>query len=168
MKNLPITRLNKFISDSDYNFNINIGVEYLHGDINTKVLLYKVDKVNTETSNIYAEAGKNDIKYLPPVEINCLINIDGSVVKTYSNGLNKYNEPGNLTFSVYIKHLNELNIDIDYGDYIGFNETEDKIRYYSVVNDGKIITDNKHSMFGYKPFYRTITCSIVQKNEFNG
>ena len=51
---------------------------------------------------------------------------------------------------------------------IGYPESEDKVRYYVVTNDGKVTSDNKHKMFGYKPHYRTITCAIAQEAEFRG
>ena len=64
--------------------------------------------------------------------------------------------------------LDELNIDIDYGDYLGYYETEDRVRYYSVVNDGRVVSDNKHTYGGYKPFYRSITAAPVNDGEFRG
>ena len=77
-------------------------------------------------------------------------------------------EPGNLKVGVYQKQLDELDIDISFGDYIGYYETEDRIRYYTVVNDGRVVSDNKHTYAGYKPFYRTIMASAVMENEFRG
>ena len=82
--------------------------------------------------------------------------------------MERYLEPGNLTFSVYISHLEELNVDIRYGDYVGYPESETRIRFYSVSNDGKVVSDNKHTHFGFKPAYRTITCVPAQENEFRG
>ena len=108
------------------------------------------------------------ISFLSPVEFKALVKIDPPTNKTYDNGLIRYNEPGNLTCSVFIHHLTELGIDIKYGDYIGYPESEDVMRYYTVINDVKIATDNKHNMFGYKPYYRTIVCSIAQETEFRG
>jgi hypothetical protein len=64
--------------------------------------------------------------------------------------------------------LDELGVDIDFGDYIAYWEKEYKVRYYTVVNDGRITSDNKHTYGGYKPFYRTITASPVSNNEFRG
>lgn len=165
---LPITRLGKFFSQDDFDINIQMGEEYLHGDINMKLVLFRVDRTKTANDSVYAEVGKDDIQYMPPVEINALVKIDEPKNATYKNGLVRYLEPGNLTFSVYIKHLNELNVDVRYGDYIGYQDTEDKIRYYSVVNDGRVVSDNKHKMFGYKPHYRTIICAPVQQGEFRG
>jgi len=77
-------------------------------------------------------------------------------------------EPGNARISVYQKHLDELEIDIELGDYIGYYETETQVRYYVVNNDGRVVSDNKHTYAGYKPFYRTINASPVMENEFRG
>ena len=77
-------------------------------------------------------------------------------------------EPGNLTVSVYQDTLDRLGTDIDYGDYIGYYETEDRVRYYSVVNDGRVVSDNKHTYGGFKPYYRTIIASPVSEDEFRG
>lgn len=165
---IPITRLSKFIQKSDYDFDISLGVEYLHGDLNMRLVLYRVNRETTPTNNVYAEVGKDEIKFLPPVEFNALVKIESPTNKTYNSGINRFNEPGNLILSVYTHHLDELNVDIKYGDYIGYVESENKIRFYNVVNDGKVISDGTHSMFGYKSFYRTITCSPTQENEFRG
>lgn len=145
-----------------------MGMEYLHGDINMKLVLFRVDISKTSIDDVYSEVGKDKISFLAPVEFNGLVRIEEAKNNTYNNGLVRYNEPGNMTISVYIKHLDELGVDIKYGDYIGYSETEDKIRYYTVVNDGKVTSDNKHKMFGYKPHYRTITCTIAQETEFRG
>lgn len=168
MSGIPINRINKFFSEEDFQLNQSIGMEYLHGDINMKLVLFRVDVSKTSIDDVYAEVGKDKISFLPPVEFNGLVRIEESKNNTYNNGLVRYNEPGNMTISVYIKHLDELGVDIKYGDYIGYSETEDKIRYYTVVNDGKVTSDNKHKMFGYKPHYRTITCTIAQETEFRG
>lgn len=165
---LPITRLNKFFSNEDFDLNIQLGQEYLHGDLNMKLVLYRVDTDGTDIDAVYAEVGKDQIKYFPPVEFNALVNIVEPKNSSYKNGLVRYNEPGNLVISVYINHLTELGIDVKYGDFIGYPESEEKVRYYTVSNDGKVISDNKHNMFGFKPYYRTITCVPAQETEFRG
>jgi hypothetical protein len=97
-----------------------------------------------------------------------LVKIDEPKNSSYKNGLNRYAEPGNLTLSVYITHLEELKIDIRYGDFIGYSDSEERLRYYTVSNDGRVTSDNKHKMFGFKPHYRTITCVPAQESEFRG
>ena len=73
-----------------------------------------------------------------------------------------------MKFSVYQKQLDELGIEINYGDYIGYYETEDRVRYYVVNNDGRINSDNKHTYGGYKPFYKTYNASYISEDEFRG
>ena len=165
---LPITRLSKFISQDDFDINIQMGQEYLHGDINFKLVLYRVDRQKTSVDDVYAEVGMDEIKYFPPMEFNALVKIEEPKNSTYKTGLLHYNEPGNMILSVYIKHLSELGVDIRYGDYVGYPESETRTRYYTVTNDGKVTSDNKHSMWGFKPHYRTITCAPVQDKSFIG
>jgi hypothetical protein len=73
-----------------------------------------------------------------------------------------------MKFSIYQKTLDELDVEIFQGDYIGYNETEDRIRYYVVSDDGYVKSDNKHTYGGYKPFYRSIIATYVSENEFRG
>lgn len=165
---LPITRLSKYFSREDYDLQIQMGSEYVNGDLNMKLVLYSVDLSKTDTDNVYGEVGKDGIKFFPPIEFNGIVKIDSPTNKTYKNGVVRYLEPGNLTISVYIKHLQELNVDIKYGDFIGYPESEERIRYYSVSNDGRVVSDSKHNLFGYKPYYRTIVCVPAQESEFRG
>jgi len=165
---LPITRLSKFFSEDDFDLHIKLGQEYLHGDLNMTVILYRVDRITSNTDDIYGEASTNEIKYLPPIEVNALVRIEEPKNNQYTNNNLRYLEPGNLILSVYIKHLNDLNIDIKYGDYIAYPESENRFRYYTVTNDGKVTSDNKHTHFGYRASYRTITCVPTQENEFKG
>jgi hypothetical protein len=61
-----------------------------------------------------------------------------------------------------------LGVEVLKGDYLGYYVTEDKVRYYSIIDDGLVNMDNKHTYGGYKPFYRTITATFTNNNEFKG
>jgi len=165
---LPITRLSKFFSQDDFDLNVEMGQEYLQGDLNMKLVLYQVDRTQTDTDEVYAEVGKDKLVFLPPVEFRGLVQVASAETKTYQSGLLRFLEPGNMLLSVYIKELTDLGVNIEFGDYIGYPESETKIRFYTVSNDGKVVADGKHKMFGYKPHYRTITCVPTQENEFRG
>jgi hypothetical protein len=167
-KNIPINRSNKFFSGDDFDLEIDFGREWLEGDINIKIILFQVDRVKTD-GDFYGEARKGEIHFLPPVEISVNFKMDEPQNKSYNpDGSLRYKEHGNITFGVYEKHLKELGVDISYGDYIGYQETETKIKYYTISNDGKIFSDNKHTINGYKGFYRTVTCVPASEDEFNG
>jgi hypothetical protein len=167
-KKVPITRLGKFFGAEDFDLDINMGEEWLHGDMNFTCVLYRVDKQKTKTDDVYGEALSDGINFMPPVEFKALVQVMAPENKYVGNTKVEQVEPGNARFSVYQKHLDELGIDINYGDYIGYYETETRVRYYVVNNDGRVVSDNKHTYAGYKPFYRTIIGSSVSQNEFRG
>ena len=167
-KKIPITRISKFFSSEDFQLEQNVGMEWLHGDMHFTLVLFRVDGKLSDVDDVYGESGPEEIRYKSPVEFNAYVKIEQPKLDSYAGGLVKDLEPGNMTLGVYIKHLNELDIDVNYGDYIGYAETEDKMRYYVVTNDGRVTSDNQHTIGGYKAFYRTILCSFVNENEFKG
>jgi len=167
-KIVPITRLNKFFGAEDFNLDVNMGKEWLHGDMNFTLVLYKVDRTKTNTDDIYGEASKDSIKFHTPVEFKAFVQVSAPENKFLGNSKIDQMEPGNIRISVYQSHLDELGIEIEFGDYVGYYETEKRVRYYSVANDGRVVSDNKHTYGGYKPFYRTIIAVPVNQDEFRG
>ena len=165
---VPITRLNKFFSEQDFDLDISMGEEWLVGDMNFTLVLYRVDRQRTNNDDVYGEALEDSIQYLPPVEFRGYVQIESPTNADYGSSKLSQTEPGNIKIGVYQNELDNLSVEIAYGDYIGYYETESKVRYYSVVNDGRVVSDNKHTYGGYKPFYRSIIGAPVNNNEFNG
>lgn len=165
---VPITRISKFFGEKDFQLNLSLGEEWLFGDMNFSVVVYRVDRAKTKQDDVYGEALKDAITFLPPVEVKGFLQILAPENPAFGNSRLTQTEPGNMKFSVYLHHLEELNIQIQYGDYIGYAETESRMRYYSVADDGRIVSDNKHTYGGYKPFYKTFICTPVSEDEFRG
>jgi hypothetical protein len=167
-KLVPITRLGRFFGGEDYALDIDMGQEWLEGDMNFTVILYRVDRYKTKTDDVYGEALSDGIQFLPPIELKGFVQISAPTNQTISKSRVELDEPGNMRFSVYQKYLDDLQVDIAFGDYLGYYETESRVRYYSVSNDGRVVSDNKHTYGGYRPFYRTIIATPVNQNEFRG
>jgi hypothetical protein len=165
---VPITRLGKFFGAEDYALDVEMGREWLEGDMNFTLVLYRVDRYKTKTDDVYGETVSDGIKFKTPVEFKAFVQVMAPENKNLGNSKIEQFEPGNVRISVYQSHLEELDIDIEYGDYIGYYETETRVRYYVVANDGRVVSDNKHTYGGYKPFYRTIIATPVSENEFRG
>jgi hypothetical protein len=165
----PITRINKFFSEEDFNLEISMGREAIEGDGNFTVILYRVNRDMSEYDSLYGEASKDGIRFFPPVELKVIPIMASPENKTYNkNGGLRYLQDGNLTFGIYDSQLTELDTTLSYGDYIGYPVTETEIRYFSVVNDGVKNYDNKHTIMGYKGAFRTVNCATVDANEFRG
>ena len=167
-KLVPITRLGKFFGGEDYTLDIGMGEEWLLGDMNFTIVLYRVDRYKTKTDDVYGEVTEDGIQFMVPVELKGLVQVLSPTSKNYGTSRVELQEPGNMKFSLYQKTLDELGVEIFQGDYIGYNETEDRIRYYVVSDDGYVRSDNKHTYGGYKPFYRSIVATYVSENEFRG
>jgi hypothetical protein len=167
-KKVPITRLGKFFGSEDYDLDIDMGSEWLEGDMNFTLVLYRVNRIKTKKDDVYGETTKDGVQFDPPIEFKGYVQVAAPTNKTYGNSKIEQTEPGNLKVSVYSKHLEELGVDIAFGDYIGYYESETRVRYYSVIDDGRVVSDNKHTYAGYKPFYRSITAAPVTDNEFRG
>lgn len=167
-RKVPITRLGKFFGGEDYALDIGMGEEWLEGDMNFTLVLYRVDKYKTKVDDVYGEALQDGIQFLPPVEFKGYVQIVAPTNQFLGRSRVNQSEPGNLRVSVYQQTLDDLQVSINFGDYIGYYETENRVRYYSVVDDGRVNSDNKHTYGGYKPFYRTIIATYVNDNEFRG
>jgi len=168
-KIIPITRINKFFSEEDFNLEISMGREMVEGDGNFTVILYRVDRENSESDNLYGEASKDGIRFLSPIELKVVPVLDEADNKSYNpNGGLRYALDGDFRFGIYDAQLTELKVEISYGDYIGYPVSETEIRYFSVVNDGIKNYDKKHKIMGYKGVFKTVKCAPVDSSEFRG
>jgi hypothetical protein len=167
-KLVPITRLGKFFGAEDYALDIGMGEEWLLGDMNFTVILYRVDRYKTKTDDVYGEVTEDGIQFMTPVELQGMVQVMSPTPKLIGNTRVEIQEPGNMKFSIYQKTLDDLGVEIFLGDYFGYYETEDRVRYYVVSDDGYVRSDNKHTYGGYKPFYRSIVATYVSENEFRG
>lgn len=170
-KKIPITRNNKFFGAEDFDLMVGWSSEYLEQFANQKVILYQVDLEKTKVNDIYVETSQNGVRYKTPVEIPVIYDVSDAEMKTYDSTMQKgiYAQTGKLTFSVLLSTLEEYNCDISRGDYIGVQIDETHREYFTVTDDGRVgMTSNKFTMFGTKPYARTIQCASVDTNEFNG
>lgn len=164
-------RHNIWYDEKDYDYEISMVENYLEEDLNQTVVVYEVDRVKTNVNSIYKEATLGNIRYKPPREIPCAYEIKDSELKSYdgksANGV--YTQDGNLVFYVLVRTLEKYKVDIKRGDYIGVVIDTNRMKYYTVVNDGKVNTANTNFVGGYKPAYRTVECTLVSDiSEFNG
>ena len=159
----PINRNNLFFSESQYDFQIGMSMEYINKVLNQTIVLYEIDLVNTKNNDIYQEAKFSDIVFKTPIELNVMYRLNKGELKSYDNKTIKgyYVKVGKLEFQILEKELEENGCDIKRGDYIGLQVTPEHMEYFIVTDDGRVNYDNKHTLFGTKPYYRSISCTVV-------
>jgi hypothetical protein len=166
-KRYPISRLSKFYDELDFSLENEMAREFIEGDLNFTVVLFQVDRIKSQTDSVWGESESNEIKFLPPMELKVRPLLDEAKQSTYSDSYAQYLEYGNFKFTVFNDHLEEMGVDIRYGDYIGYVDKDENIKYFTVTNDGRINSDNAHTRLGYKSYYRTVVCTNADVNEFN-
>jgi hypothetical protein len=117
-KLVPITRLGKFFGAEDYSLDIGMGEEWLLGDMNFTIFLYRVDRQKTKVDDVYGEVLEDGIQFLAPVELQGLVQVMTPASKNYGNSKIELQEPGNMKFSIYQKTLDDLDpVDINNGSF---------------------------------------------------
>lgn len=164
----PINRNQKFFSDSEFEFQLEMGMEYMESIRPSSIIVYKVNLENTEIDDVYGESYSDEVTLDPPIEIPAIVKLEQTESKTYNeNGSLFYEEHGNLVVSIMLKHLKELNLTINYGDYIGYRVREDLVLYFEVSKPSNKHFENKNTFGGYMSYYKTIFAHPVNlKEEF--
>ena len=168
-KRVPITR-NRYVTEDTFNYEVALAQSYIEQETRQTVVLYSVDLENTNLNAVYKEAGMDAIRFRTPVEIPVTYNIDPAELKAYdkTKDLGAYMKTGKLEFNVLQATLDQLGVDIKRGDYVGVQVTSERMEYFTVTNDGTNNYDNQHTLYGHKPYFRTVSCAVVDPNEFRG
>ena len=167
MANTTVTRNNLFYSQDEFDLEMMWLEDYIEGDTNQTIVVYQVDRVNTQINTVYQDSHK-DIHFYPPVEVPCLYEITDTQLKSYDNKTQNavYALQGNLTAYINVNTFKKYEFDINRGDYIGVLVDNDKMYYWSVVNDGKLNFNNSNMVGAYRPGFRVITATPVTDEEF--
>lgn len=164
----PINRNNMFYSAEDFEFETDLIEGYFEEDLNQTVIVYEVDRKRTNVNDIYKEAKKDTIRFLPPKEIPCMFEIQDAQLNTFDSksSTGTYQVSGNLTLYILTKTFDKYKCDIKRGDYVAIQIDEHRMAYFTVTDDGKVNTANKMIVGGYKSAFRVISGAPAQ--EFNG
>lgn len=159
----PINRNNFFVSEQQQDFQLAMSMEYINKVLNQTIILYEVDLDKTKTNDIYHESNFKNLVFKTPIELNVMYLLDKAELKTYDTSKIKgyYVKTGKLSFQIMLKELEANECDIKRGDYVGIQVTPDHIEYFIVTDDGRVNYDNKHTLWGTKPYFRSIQCSVV-------
>ena len=169
-RRVPVKRNGLFYDREQFGFDMEMGREYVEGDLSMTVVLYSVNLSKTNQDELYGETRTDGVVYYPPVEVPCVYTIEDADLRAYekSKNLGVYQKQGKLKMSVYVQTLEELAVDIKNGDYIGVQVTEKNMEFFQVDNDGKNNYGNEQLLFGTVPVVRNLTASSVDKSIFNG
>jgi hypothetical protein len=135
-----------------------------------KIVLYQIDRVKTNSDDLYGETKPDEIRYKTPIELPCTYKIDKSDNRSYlsSNKNARYRQIGNIEVNLYLTTLEEYKCDVKYGDIIATVINESTIQYFEVDDDGKGEFANANTMFGTVPFWLKVKGCEIDQNVFRG
>ena len=170
MKNkyqIPITRHNLFFSEEEWELEKGFSREAIEQDLNQIVILFRVDRVLSVVDDLYNEGSKKELIFMPPVRLQVHAYMDDAENKAYNEGAGtlRYKQDGKLNLVVLIDQLEELDVEVRYGDYIGYPVSETEIRYYTIVDDGTKAYHDGQTILGYKPTFRTMIAAPVEDDD---
>lgn len=166
---IPINTLGIWFNEKDFQTELEIIQDIVENDINFQIVLYRIDHPKTDVDEVYGEVNLKDVKFRTPIELFVIPNLNPAENKAYDDQSKvRIEEHGEFEFYVLNKELEDKDAIIHYGDIIGYPETEQSLKYFQIVDDGKINFDNEHRLYGYKPYYRTIKSRVIDPNQFSG
>ena len=166
VENLEDNRYGLFMTDNSFNLDVMYGRNFLDTDNAQEVIIHKINIIETKSHNLYGQTKSKDKKFMPPVRIKVMVNVEESKQLYYGEnrgGITR-DDTGNITFGVYLKELEEKNLEIIRGDIIEYNFSGEKRRFYEVENANMITDTTKLSIGGFRPYWKKITGVPVKED----
>ena len=159
-------RYGLFMSEESKELSIMYGRHYLEHINVQEIVLYKVNVVETKGHNLYGQAKSKDKRFMKPVKLKIMVSTEESDQEYYGSteGGIVREDTGKLVFNIYLKELEENNVEIDRGDYIQYNISGYKNRYYEVENAENVTDKSQRSMGGFFTYWKKVTSVPVKED----
>ena len=147
-----------FMSNNSFDLDVMYGRSYLQTDNVQMVTIHKINVIETKSHTLYGQSKAKDKKYMSPVRISAMVTIEEGKQKNYGDyqGGIVRDDTGNITLGVYLKELEEKQLEIDRGDIIEYNMSGEKNRYYEVDTANNVIDETKKTIGGFKSYWKKI------------
>jgi len=147
------------MNNNSFDLDIMYGRNFLQTDNAQTVIIHKINLIETKSHALYGQSKTKDKKFMTPVTINVMVNIEDSKQEYYGNsqgGISR-DDSGSISFGVYLEELKEKQIEIDRGDIIEYNMSGEKNRYYEVENANNVTDETKKTIGGFKSYWKKVT-----------
>jgi hypothetical protein len=152
-------RMGLFMNDNSFALDVMYGRNYLETDNAQEVIIHKINLVETKSHALYGQAKTKDKKFMSPVRIKVMVTVEDGKQLNYGDnpGGIARDDTGNISFGVYLKELEEKQLEIDRGDIIEYNMSGEKSRYYEVENANNVTDETKKTIGGFKTYWKRVT-----------
>lgn len=151
-------RMGLFMTNNSFDLDILYGRNYLLTDNSQTIKIHKINLLESKSHQLYGQSKSKDKKFFTPITLSVMVNIEEGKQEYYGNsqgGITR-DDTGNITIGIYIKELEEKNIEIDRGDIIEYNMSGEKNRYYEVTSSNNVTDETKKTIGGFKSYWKRI------------
>jgi len=162
-------RMGLFMTNNSFELDVMYGRNFLQTDNAQEVIIHKINIIETKSHNLYGQTKTKDKKFMSPVKISVMINIEEGKQVNYGDnpGGIARDDTGNISFGVYLKELEDKHLEIDRGDIIEYNMSGQKNRYYEVESANNVTDETSKTIGGFKSYWKRITGVPVKSDVFN-
>lgn len=159
-------RMGLFMTENSFDLDVMYGRNFLNTDNAQEVIVHKINVIETKTHNLYGQAKTKDKKFMPPVRLSVMVTVEDGKQEYYGNnpGGIVRDDSGNISFGVYLKELEEKKIEILRGDYIEYNMSGSKNRYYEVESANNVSDETRKTIGGFKNYWKRIVAVPVKED----
>lgn len=166
-------RMGLFMTENSFELDVMYGRNFLQTDNAQKVKIYKIDIVKSKKHALYGQTKPEDRTFMPPITISVMVDVNDAEQKYYGDnpgGITR-DDTGNISFGVYLKELEEKNIQIDRGDIVEYNMSGERSRFYEVESANNVTDTTAKTIGGFKPYWKKVTAVPARSDVvpfFNG
>lgn len=159
-------RYGLFMTENSFDLDVAYGRNYLQTDNVQQVTIYKVNITKTKSHSLYGQTKTKDKKFFAPVKIDVMVTVQPNEQSYYGDnagGITR-EDTGKLVFGVYLKELQEKKLEINRGDYVEYNLSGGKARYYEVEDAQNVTDTTDKTIGGFKSYWKKITSIPVKED----
>jgi hypothetical protein len=159
-------RYGLFMTQNSFDLDVMYGRNFLQTDNAQEVIIHKININQTVTHALYGQSKTKDKKFMPPVRISVMVNVEEGKQEYYGNnpGGIVRDDTGNISFGVYLKELEEKKLEIDRGDIIEYNMSGSKNRYYEVESANNVTDTTNKTIGGFKTYWKKVVGVPVKED----
>lgn len=159
-------RYGLFMTENSFDLDVAYGRNYLQTDNAQLVTIYKVNITKTKTHSLYGQTKTKDKKFFAPVKINVMVTVQPNEQNYYGDnagGITR-EDTGKLIFGVYLKELQEKKLEINRGDFVEYNLSGERPRYYEIEDAQNVTDTTDKTIGGFKSYWKKVTAVPVKED----
>lgn len=159
-------RMGLFMTDNSFDLDVMYGRNFLETDNAQEIIIHKINLNETKSHALYGQAKNKDKKFFPPVRIKVMVTVEEGKQENYGGnpGGIARDDTGKLIFGVYLKELEDKQLEIDRGDIAEYNLSGQKSRYYEVESVNNVSDETNKTIGGFKPYWKRVIGTPVKED----